>query len=272
MISFRSNDYLYSYNKMPAAKFPPHTHKYYEIMYFIKADGKYIVENTEYTMSDGDIIVTRPGEVHSVECRDGSCYERHFVQISSQYLKYSGVNLLFLSATRLPGEYNKLGSELVNQFKIADFFEKIQYYIVNRLPESDIMVKTYIIQLMVQINNAYKKFSNRSRASDGGSKKASAIIEYIDNNLHSELSLGSICEKFYINKYHLCHMFKEATGYTVHEFINIRRISLAKSMLLDNKSPKEICFDCGFNEYSVFYKTFKKHTGLSPSQFRKSIE
>lgn len=272
MISFKNSDYLYSYNKMGAYNFPPHTHKYYEIMYFIKADGRFIVETTEYPMCDGDIIVTRPGEVHSIECREGSSYERHFVQISPQYLKYSGVNLLFLSGNRISGEYNRLDAELVREFSIAEFFEKIPYYIVNRLPESDIMVKTYIIQLMVQINNAYKKLSKNSRTAGGTDKKISAVIEYIDNNLLSDLSLSSICEKFYINKYHLCHIFKEATGYTIHEFINIRRISLAKSMLLDNKSPKETCFDCGFNEYSVFYKTFKKHTGLSPSRFRASIE
>ena len=272
MISFRHNDYLYSYSDTGGVTVPTHTHKYYEVMYFIHARGKFIVENNEYELSDGDLFVTRPGEVHSIHCVPKTRYERHFVQVSQQYLKYSGVNLAYFSRSRIAGEYNKIDRELTAELKIGEFFDKLPYYIVNRLPESDIMAKTYIIQLMVQINNAYKRMAKNASANESLNKKVSDIIRFIDDTIPADITLDDICEKFYISKYYLCHMFKETTGYSVGEFINIRRINLAKSLLLDSSSPKAVCFDCGFNDYSVFYKTFKKQTGVSPSRFLASIE
>lgn len=272
MISFRHSDYLYSYSDGSGVNIPPHTHKYYEVMYFIHADGQFIVENNEYKIYDGVVMITRPGEVHSLQLSPKKRYERHFVQVAQQYLKYSGINLPYFSRSRVSGEYNKIDKELAEKFGIGDFFERMPYYIVNRLPESDIMIKSYIVQLMVQINNAYKAMAKTTEATGGVNKKVSAIIKFIDDSLDSDITLDLLCEKFYISKYYLCHMFKEATGYSVREFINIRRINLAKSLLLDDRSPKEICFDCGFNDYSVFYKTFKKQTGLSPTEFKNSIE
>ena len=86
MISFREKNYMYSYNMMKPTAFSTHLHKYYEFLYFAQGDATYVIEGNEYTASDGDLFITCPGELHSIAFKSDRDYERHFIQISEEFL------------------------------------------------------------------------------------------------------------------------------------------------------------------------------------------
>jgi AraC-like DNA-binding protein len=66
-------------------------------------------------------------------------------------------------------------------------------------------------------------------------------------------------------------MFKEETGLTIKEFTNTRRIARAKQLLPKYKSVKDLYSVCGFSDYSSFYRTFKRFTGVSPMEFLHDV-
>ena len=98
-----------------------------------------------------------------------------------------------------------------------------------------------------------------------------AIVEYIDSHISGELSVAKICEKFHLSVNHLYNLFRENLGKTVNDYITEQRITLAKSLLTtDPKTVYEIAEAVGIANYPYFCKLFKKKTGLTPSQFRKT--
>jgi YesN/AraC family two-component response regulator len=91
--------------------------------------------------------------------------------------------------------------------------------------------------------------------------------------LDPELSLQTLAKRMEITKEDLSQVINEQLDRNFKNFINEYRIEEAKKKLLDPKEDQfvlmKIAFDVGFNSKSVFNASFKKFTGMSPSQYRK---
>ncbi len=262
MISHKQKEYLYSYVKGRPPQLQMHLHNYYEFLYFKSGDASYIVEDKIYTVEEGDIFVTRPDELHTIAFHSDKTYERNFIQISRDFLSEFD---LFAKLDRYPlGACNRISADLAAEYGLYDFFDKVEYYVVHRLPESDAMIKSYFIQLIVQINSI---LDNGATAERRLRERVDDIIDYLTDNISSDINLDYLSDKFFINKYYMCHSFKKKTGLTIKEFMNTQKITKAKRLLSSGADIMTLCYDCGFNDYSTFYKTFKKLTGKSPKAF-----
>ena len=92
--------------------------------------------------------------------------------------------------------------------------------------------------------------------------------------LESDLTLSGLANKLFITPHELSQVINERLNQNFFEFINHYRVEEAKNMIIDpaNKSLKMavIGFNVGFNSTSAFNTAFKKHTRVTPSQFRKA--
>lgn len=262
MISHRQKEYMYSYTKgAPPEQLEMHLHNYYEFLYFMQGDASYIVENNIYPVESGDIFVTRPGELHTLAFHSGKTYERQFFQISRDFL--AEFNLFDKIDARGAGEGNRITRKIAERYGLHDYFREIEHYVVHRRSESDAMIKSYFIQFLVSLNSIEE---HAGETSEGGGR-IDDIINYLTDNVSPDITLDFLAEKFFINKYYLCHAFKERTGLTIKQFMNTCKITKAKRMLIEGRDITSLCYDCGFNDYSTFYKTFKRFTGKSPKAF-----
>ena len=82
-------------------------------------------------------------------------------------------------------------------------------------------------------------------------------------------SPDELAAHFYVSKYYLLHQFKEYTKTTIHQYILMKRINLAKDYLESGFSPTSIYEKCGFSTYSNFYKAFTGQTGISPGNYKR---
>ncbi|MGM9950249.1 MAG: helix-turn-helix domain-containing protein [Lysinibacillus sp.] len=110
--------------------------------------------------------------------------------------------------------------------------------------------------------------------SEYSTRKYSAIVKkavnYIKLHLDSPLTLQGIAETIHVNASHLSRKFKDDTGMSLIDFINLNRVEAAKVYLQNNTSSiTEIAFIVGFNDVNYFSRVFKKVTGLTPSQYRR---
>ncbi len=95
------------------------------------------------------------------------------------------------------------------------------------------------------------------------------ILKYISEHYTEPIKLDEIATHVHLTVPYCCHLIKSELGTTIYEIILQERITLAKDYLASGEVPLyEIPFICGFNDYSHFYKTFKKYTGVSPSKFK----
>ena len=98
------------------------------------------------------------------------------------------------------------------------------------------------------------------------------IVDYI-KNLESDLSIDAICRRFFISKSTLYKYFNEKFGTTVKEFITDARMSSAAELLSNSAiGIYQIAEKTGYRNYSCFCKAFKKHFGVSPSDYRKGVK
>jgi YesN/AraC family two-component response regulator len=94
-------------------------------------------------------------------------------------------------------------------------------------------------------------------------------MEYIRQNYDHKMSLDDIAQHVYLSRSYLSSLFREETGQTLFFYINQVRVEKSKLFLMDPSfSLAEAAALCGFEDQSYFTKVFRKHTGLSPKQYR----
>ena len=97
------------------------------------------------------------------------------------------------------------------------------------------------------------------------------IKEFIEKNYANELlSVKDISEHVALSTSYLCTFFKNETGQTLNQYLTEYRMEKSKQ-LLDNPRYKiaEISSMVGYNDGNYFGKSFKKYTGLTPSEYRE---
>ncbi len=113
-----------------------------------------------------------------------------------------------------------------------------------------------------------RHFSNTS----GSAKKIVASVRTeLENAPGRDVSLEELAAAHFVSRYYLAHIFKSVTGYSVKEYQLLCRVSLASERLMTTKaSILDISLECGFQDLSNFSRYFKKITGMTPTEFRRS--
>lgn len=108
-------------------------------------------------------------------------------------------------------------------------------------------------------------------ANSNDTDRLNRICEYTLANYKKDITLEEISEIANLSVTSFCRYFKTMTKKTFHEFLIQTRISQARRMLIENKiaTTDLICFECGFNNLSNFYRHFKTITGLTPTEYKK---
>ena len=70
--------------------------------------------------------------------------------------------------------------------------------------------------------------------------------------------------RFFVSKYHLSHEFSRAVGIGVYRYVMLKRLLIAKQLLVEGTPPGEVYALCGFRDYTNFYRAFKAEYGISP--------
>ncbi|GGD15365.1 AraC family transcriptional regulator [Hyunsoonleella pacifica] len=104
------------------------------------------------------------------------------------------------------------------------------------------------------------------------SDKIKTIYKYINKNFQDHIALEEIADKVSMTVPAFCRYFKKTTGKTFTQMVNEYRIVHATKLLNESQmSIADICYECGFNNFSHFNKQFNDITGKSASQYRKEI-
>lgn len=107
-------------------------------------------------------------------------------------------------------------------------------------------------------------------------KKSRNVIDQIKDVIHkgfsNNITVNEIAKEVFLSTTYLCMIFKQETGQTVNDYVTKVRIEKAKELLIDPKNKLyDICYQIGYTEPGYFSKIFKKHTGLSPTEYREKI-
>ncbi|WP_461205131.1 AraC family transcriptional regulator [Clostridium sp. DL1XJH146] len=256
----------------PPFEYSTHIHDGYEIYYLISGDVTSYIEGISYSLCKNDILLINNKELHRLYINSHTIYERkvlHFKPEILNIIESNTYNLLSCFENRTLGHNNLLKSDAETLKEIDFILNQVEKYSKVTSQQNQLLIKTYVIQLLIILNNIYSK-QESSPDFIIHNELTSNILNYINKNLSSKITLDTLQEKFFLNKYYLSHYFKANTGFTLIEYLTYKRIMKSKELILKNIPINQLYKTLGFNDYSNFYKSFKKITGLSPRQYKKN--
>ncbi len=155
--------------------------------------------------------------------------------------------------------------------EIRNLFDKIKAEGLSQDSCYNVALKAYIHLLITQMLRSDMILHPAVFKDNKSISRILPAIEHAENNFTSKISLEDA--SFYANmdKYNFCKLFKQVTGITFVEYLNLRRLLYAEELLLStNKSITEIAFESGFMSIQYFNKVFKKALNCLPSAYRKA--
>ena len=253
----------HSIDKAPKdSDFPTHIHDSYEIFCLVRGNVDYIVEGTLYRLKPGAIMLMRPSETHKLIVNKSTEYERYVLNFSSSLFSKSMFSdeLLAPFKKRELGEENMYSSGELGTVSAIAQIEKMLYECSN-INKRDAIISN-LTSLLCSINSAFGIKEKKSPAKGLDTE----MISFVNENLISDLTIEKIASQMHISPSQVSRVFKRATGKSPHSYINAKRLILFNKKVRNGKGVIEACHECGFSDYSSFYRLYKKHFGKAPGQ------
>ncbi len=246
--------------------FPMHAHGHFEMLIFLSGDITYLVEGNSYTPHPWDVLVFDIAETHKVVVHSDTPYERVVIQADSgMFSELFSKEVLFAPFQEHPLGHNNL-------FHPHDFQNGFWQNCVARLIETDPADRIASMSLILQIFNELRMAFSKRQNEQGEDSTASRIVHYINDHITEPLSTREIAKQFLISRTALYALFRETTGTGIHDYINVKRLIMAQSLLRTGEKPTNVAEKCGFGDYTTFYRAYKKLFGTSPKDALVSFE
>ncbi len=245
--------------------FSMHVHSQNEIFLFVSGKASYLVEGKEYSLTPGSMLLIRESESHAINFLEVEPYERYVVNFSSSLPILSSLDpnrrLLSPFYNRPLGVGNLyLPSDLHHSSALSYMKAMCRG---NDQYERNTALLAYLLPLLQDISRAF----NRKQAEEnqqGNDPIVVEIIAHINEHIFEPITVPQIASRFYMSVSQLERVFKRATHSSVWHYITVKRLSAAK-VKLESGIPAAIAGEeCGFGDYSSFYRAFIKEYGKAP--------
>ena len=144
--------------------------------------------------------------------------------------------------------------------------------VVTGVAKEPLMVEEMVVSLLDQVVRSASKTQKRTRPNIVGPKQLDIIhhIEFVLSRQWGEcLSLRDLAHEVGISVYHLCRLFRRATGSTLHQYRQKLRVRWSlESVMESNRSLVDIALDAGFSSHSHYTSSFRQEFSRTPSNVR----
>ena len=258
-----------------------HTHSYYQICYVDRGEIQHWTGDSCVTLYYGEAFIVPPGFVHRIVFpnQDSQIYSLSFDEsMFHPTFHHSGVSR-FLAALKLDAaEEDRLN------VRMKVILNKDQRHIMQCLMESMMCESTsvcpaelssassLISAIFCILSQAYFMDEQRCGAYHMVShynQSLQACVEYIDTHFSLPLTLEYLTAKYAFSKSVFSMLFPQYVGMTLKRYINKKRIEHAVVLMQNRElTLAEIAAMTGYDEFSTFYRNFKRIIGVSPSDYR----
>lgn len=246
-----------------------HIHDCYEIYYSISGGKQFLIDNKFYTIQPGDVFLINKYESHYLSQIDQMVHERIVISIHPDFLKQLSTistDLNYCFSYRETGFSHRISLDKEQQQRFIYYIHKITS--ASGFGE-DIIERAAFTELMVLLNKAFyaQCQSDIVDVTYLYNQQVDQILDYINQNIDHPITIEHLAKQFFLSDSYICRIFKATTGTTINKYLTARRISIAKSLLVEGINVTDVCERCGFNDYSNFLKAFTKTVGISPKKY-----
>ncbi len=244
------------------------------VTYFINCSGNIIIEGKHYDIHSGDIVFMSSNEMHCCNIDDNTYHERVSVCINKSILDNFQIEcneLIDFFICKEKGIGNIITSDNVKKFNMDELILNILALSKNNSNSNKILCICKITELLYQLKKASSHTPSVVSGYADNSPIISQALKYIDLHFTEKIDCTKVANALYISKFHLEHIFKNCIGISLWEYVTIKRLMLVNELIQKNHSIEQASSSAGFNNYSNFYRLYKKHFNTTPLQYKKLI-
>lgn len=253
----------------------PHSTSEFMLYYFLHGTGNIKIEGRSYEIQAGDMILLNPAEMFHCTIDSSKYHERYVLHIDNSVIQNFPDNcqdLLNTFYARQKGYGNHISAHTVTESGLDTLMKSIYTYIQGEKAADTAMVICKTVELLVQINTILKDPSAVAQPPTYENKLIHRVLLFLDKHHQENISISNIAQNFNIDKSYLSHLFKNNVGTSVWNYVIFLRINHFNNLIIHNHSIEEACHQSGFQNYSNFYRLYKKHMGITPQQFKQQYK
>ncbi len=253
-----------------------HFHTEYEIFYILDGVRLFFFNNRNFLASKGDLILVDSNLIHMTKSvmEDDIGHNRIILYITLEKMKeLDGLlpNLNFVQFIHENYGVYHLNEQQQQQFMDLYYLFKKEYREKKHGYQQaiELAVTSYLLNLTRDLTPETKE--HPVMGEDERYQHVYKIADFLQKHCEEDITLDQLSQKFYLSKYYICRLFKEITGYSIREYININRIQKAKRLLEETDlSISDISRMVGYTSLTYFEQIFKAQmNNMSPMKYRK---
>lgn len=253
-----------------------HCHRdFTELTVILSGKGGYYVEGETYDVMAGDIIICNPGVRHrnivankdepTVEFFTGF-YGYHFKNMPPESIELNGGGYLLRMAADTKHEVLKQCYEMLAENEACQIGK---YFMLKAR-----LMQVLLLMMREIVGTPQQKQKGCNFESYNKSYAVKKIVSYLNEHYNQKISLDQIAHNMYLSPVYVSKIFKEETGESPINYLIKIRLEKARDILQEEKmgSIKSIANAVGYEDVYHFSKLFKKYYGISPQNYRKSLQ
>lgn len=247
-----------------------HCHDFLSIIYILSGSCVYNISNVPHKVKKGDFLIFNPGVYHGKVLTPESEIIEFQAGFENLHIEGLPPNCLIDDNVSPIVNVSKYETELIKCCT-----EIISEHGKNE-PAIDLVLKALGMKLLAILlkatfdSSALKEKGCLNVESYDKTTIVNTILEFINYNYMSELSLDLISQNMYLSPMYISKIFKEETGDSPINYLIKLRLSKAKEALIEGESSiKDIAHSVGYSDAYHFSKLFKKYYGCPPSKFKQ---
>lgn len=261
---------IFIYYDTSKDKIYKHMHNFYEIYRLVSGHVKYSTAGNSFYLTPGDFLFINRHQEHFPEVLDFSePYERIALHVSPDTLKELSCDGIDLAAIFSQNEFKVYHYPAAIEKQIQSYYRQlIRLYDEPDVYGRKILGRSLLASLFVLLTQHMDTpFVYSFDKSNKDIQIISVTRQYIQNHLNEKIRIAELADYLFMNQYYFMHQFKEQSGMSVYQFIQKVRIDALKEQIEEGSALMAAAQNCGFGDYSNFYRYFKKEFGCSPKEY-----
>ena len=253
------------------------------LSFTVNGRGTHFMDDEEYEETPGSIGITHYDQAHDiVTSDDGIEIFNVYLDLQNHPLPALPAALRDVLATILPLHpqlchrlNRRVHLHLDNEQEAAHLLKRILHEQSLQDEASDEVIRSLMGVFLVELCRSALKHGlvNTPSVKSKSTGWLERLRQHLDTDYRKPQTLPGICSTTGMNSSYLCRAFKQYTGVTLMEYLNMRRIQAAMIHLrsTDDKII-QIAFESGFNDLAYFNRKFRTITGKTPTQYRAEVK
>lgn len=260
----------------PCFTYPWHFHSEYEIIYIKESTGTRFVGNNTDTYTSGDVILVGSNLPHYMKSDEAYHADNSTLRVRGTIIQFEK-DFMYHAINHYP-HFVKIKKMLDDSQRGVCFPARSTACLralLDRIPlATGVDQITSFLQLLKEMSEIKGRqiISSADFSNDTlyDTSRVDKVISFLNKNYNRPVRLDEVASLAAMNPTAFCRFFKSKTGKSLKNYMLDMRIGYAcKLLLMDHLNISQISVECGFDTISHFNKTFKKHTGHTPSQYKE---